>query len=333
MSFNPGFMRPPGASSAAYNESYALSLAQLHDYGCMVHEPDQCPTEPVFLEAMQSFDQGNPDPAYCVPAIPPPADQMWPSPPFGKEVELAEARRLHDEAEDAAAHEAIMQDFAHAADEYGASAAPVTPMEPHSPDYPPSDLLAELAKRGCDFGCAPWEPGSPHYGPPGSCRNHPYGTCPSQNPYSYYVDRRRRLGLQYSYACHVRRPDHEVRNIRSRILKKRHLPKRARTVRASTGPQRKHHTQSQGGPAPPARRRHHGPGLSSLESLASALEESTAVPVDVTDLESLLSQVKISRRDRQRGTREPRKSKGMSYKKKKKGGKKKGGKKTKRQRQ
>lgn len=51
--------------------------------------------------------------------------------------------------------------------------------------WPSQDELDALASIGCDFGCAPWAygPGSPHYGPPTSCKNHKYPTCPSQNPY------------------------------------------------------------------------------------------------------------------------------------------------------
>lgn len=313
MSRTPQESEDPSTSSNAW-ESYALSLAQLHDYGCMIHPPGECPSEPVFLQALQPFDQDNPDPSYCVPAIPAPADQIWQSSPSYR----PDAEQLSYDAAERAAEEAAMQELAYAVDAEGASAAPITQDEPHSPDYPPPDLLQELRERGCDFGAAPWEPGSPHYGPPGSCKNHPYGTCPSQNPYSYYVDRRRRLGLPYSYACAMKRlcspsPDAKcdrvIRNRRSQTLKKRYLPKQKLKTFAKHSRRRENLGSNRVSPSGRL-------GLLDLGPLATALEESTTVPVSVTDLESLLSQVSIGRRDRRPRRQLTKRTKGTRHKKK-----------------
>lgn len=72
-------------------------------------------------------------------------------------------------------------------------------MEQDSPRYScshdlsclPQHVLDANKASGCDFGCAPWvylTGHSPHYGPPGSCKNHRYPTCPSQNPYTTIAD-------------------------------------------------------------------------------------------------------------------------------------------------
>jgi hypothetical protein len=64
-------------------------------------------------------------------------------------------------------------------------------MEHDSRAYPTQEELDVLEARGCDFGTAPWiyyGPGSPHYGPPQSCKNHSYPNCPSHNPYYRIMD-------------------------------------------------------------------------------------------------------------------------------------------------
>lgn len=64
-------------------------------------------------------------------------------------------------------------------------------MEHDNRAYPTQEELDAMEARGCDFGTAPWiyyGPGSPHYGPPQSCKNHSYPNCPSQNPYHRIMD-------------------------------------------------------------------------------------------------------------------------------------------------
>lgn len=177
------------------DEGYALSLAQLRDYGCLAHPHGQCPSRPVFLPITAPFNPSAPDQLYCVPAIPAPADQLFPSPPFGAEAEAEQVRLQFERAQDEEAERAVLEEMAQAVDAQGASAAPMSVGEQAVTAFPPTDVEQTLAARGCNFGPGPWGVGQQFYGPPGSCLTHPPGTCMSRDPASFLVDRRRRQGV------------------------------------------------------------------------------------------------------------------------------------------
>ena len=136
----------------------------IRQYGCKSHDPGRCRMSPHYHGPRDGVSG---DSRFCVPDLP-----EWPSPPYvatgidvGPKVVLLHAPSL--------------------------LAGPSTPLEPNP------DEIAALAAQGCNFGSAPWlgPPHSPHYGPPGSCINHRYGTCPSVNPYTRFIDARLAMGL------------------------------------------------------------------------------------------------------------------------------------------
>ena len=192
-----------------------------------------------------------------------------------------------------------------------AAAAHGTSMDfnvPYSPLYPHPDEIAALKAIGCDFGCAPWlyGSGSPHYGPPQSCINHPYPTCPSQNPYSRFIDTRAARGMP----THLRDPSPTFGYLapisHAKIMKKQ-KKKRAKSEKASTAAQKKKRDAF------------------NMKAIASALNASEQPVVDgssiATDtLADLVGQLRISRPKPKPKHYRARKNSTRSRNKKKKGG-------------
>ena len=191
---------------------------------------------------------------------------------------------------------------AHAAAAHGAS---MDFNVPYSPLYPHSDEIAALKAIGCDFGCAPWlyGSGSPHYGPPGSCINHPYPTCPSQNPYYRFMDARAARGLPTHWSDTSPRSEYLAPISRARIMKKQKKKTRTKSEKASTATQKKR-------------------DVFNMNALASALNASEQPVVDssiATDaLADLVGQLLISRPKPK--SHRARRTSTRSRNKKKKGG-------------
>jgi hypothetical protein len=256
----------------------------IHQYGCKSHAPGTCPGSPRYRD---SFDGVLGDPRYCTPALP-----EWPSP-------LYFATRSPEL-------------------EYGASSTiPVAevmlghgqmPTVPYSPLEPHTEEIEALAARGCNFGSAPWlgPLNSPHYGPPGSCINHSYGTCPSVNPYTRFMDQRAALGLPTSWQQDDRNryrpssPTTLAPVARSSMMKKRKTK--------SKKPKKLARMQRVAAQSPPTR-------MFDMTSMAAALTAETPGPAD--PLTDLMSQLRVSRRENR--SRRATRTKGLP-KKKKKGG-------------
>ena len=215
-------------------------------------------------------------------------------------------------------------------------AGPASPEEMHSPMEPPQELLAQLAAaHGCDFGDPPWDmrlESSPHYGPPGTCKNHTVVEgvfmCPSVNPYEYYARKRQELGWPYRYepgAPSTRRSspsaDFRIPSELSRVMKKKSRSRKKNVHKKGKAPTRK-------------------TGLGDMSGLLAALEDASQgsrgasaarsmASMDEDTLADLLGQLRVSRREKQKkkpvalskGTKgKGTKSKGTKSKGKKKGG-------------
>jgi hypothetical protein len=245
--------------------SREMRQAQLLDYGCMAHPHGGCPEE---RRVAPSWGAPIGSTRYCVPAIPAPADLAYAPPPTPfaippSAVALAPA-------------------------ELAAAVAPISAMEVETDVYPPEDVMNQLEARGCDFGAAPWESGSPHYGPPGSCLNHPYGMCPSENPFSYYVDRRRRLGLPYTYTGWDSPPYPGPRTDPPKKKRKPTASKAAAKSMKRMAKKGKRATRKV-----TSRARSKASGLDDMSALAAALLEQSATAVSGDDLSELLRKVSL----------------------------------------
>lgn len=267
----------------------------IRQYGCRSHAPGACPGSPRYRAP---FDGVSGDPRFCVPALP-----EWPSPPY---VPTRTPSPPY---------------AAMAAAEYGGPAMAVMPFQPYSPLEPHSDEIAALAARGCNFGDAPWlgPPHSPHYGPPGSCLNHPYGTCPSANPFTRFLEPRIARGLATTWEpsadINWYRPSSPTTLApvaRSSVMKKRKT--------RSKKPKKLTRRQRAAAPSPPSR-------TFDMAELAAALTAATPGPAVVTPavasaiadpLADLMSQLRVSRREN--GPRRATRSKGFPKGRKKKGG-------------
>lgn len=175
----------------------------IRQYGCKSHDPGRCRMSPQYHGPRDGVSG---DSRFCVPDLP-----EWPSPPYvatgidvGPEVVLMHA-----------------------------------PMEPNP------DEIAALAAQGCNFGSAPWlgPPHSPHYGPPGSCINHRYGTCPSVNPYTRFIDARLAMGLPTAWNPEVyielyrpSLPTTMAPVAKSSVMKKRKVKKPKKITRRRRAP-------------------------------------------------------------------------------------------------
>jgi hypothetical protein len=183
---------------------------------------------------------------------------------------------------------------------------PYTPLEPY-----PEEIEA-LAAQGCDFGSAPWlgPPHSPHYGPPGSCLNHPYGTCPSVNPFTRFLEPRIAIGLPTAWDPAADRewyrhspPTTLAPVSRSSVMKKRGT--KSKKYKKLTQ-RRRAAAQS-----PPNR-------TFDMTGLAAALTADTPGPAVVADpLANLMSQLRVSRRENR--PRRATRTKGFPNKKRKGG--------------
>ena len=184
-------------------------------------------------------------------------------------------------------------------------AGPASPGEMHSPMEPPQELLVQLAaENGCDFGDPPWDmrlESSPHYGPPGTCKNHTVVEgvfmCPSVNPYDYYVRKRQDMGFPYAYepgAPSTRRssPDYSIPSGLSRVMKKKARSRKKKVHKKGRAPTRK-------------------TGLGDMSGLLVALEDASQgsrgasaarsmASMDDDTLADLLGQLKVSKREKKR---------------------------------
>ena len=214
-------------------------------------------------------------------------------------------------------------------------AGPASPEEVHSPMEPPQELLNQLAaEHGCDFGDPPWDmrlESSPHYGPPGTCKNHTVFKgvfmCPSANPYDYYARKRQELGWPYRYepgAPSTRRSspsaDFRIPSELSRVMKKKSRSRKKNVHKKGKAPTRK-------------------TGLGDMSGLLAALEDASQgsrgasaarsmASMDEDTLADLLGQLRVSRREKQK--KKPVLHKQSRHSTKGKGKKKKGGAKTRR---
>ena len=297
----------------------------IQQYGCRSHAPGTCPGSPRYRAP---FDGVSGDPRFCTPAIP----DQWPSPPYvpTRSPEYPSPPYVAGPAAEYGAPAPMAVASAAAADTEGAALGPgwvpppvaASSPQPYSPLEPHPDEIAALAARGCNFGDAPWlgPPHSPHYGPPGSCLNHPYGECPSENPYTRFMDARIARGLPTAWEPALREwyrpssPTTLAPVARSSVMKKRKTrskkPKKAKTLTRR---------DRAAAPSPPSR-------TFDMGDLAAALTAATPGPAAVTPavaatiadpLADLMSQLRVSRRENrpQRATR----TKGFP-KKKKRGG-------------
>ena len=287
----------------------------IRQYGCRSHAPGTCPGSPRYSAP---FDGVSGDPRFCAPAIPDP----WPSPPYvpTRSPEYPSPPYVAGPAAEYGAPAPMAMAAAAAAADAeevvlgpGWAPPPVAALspQPYSPLEPHPEELQALVARGCNFGDAPWlgPPHSPHYGPPGSCLNHPYGTCPSVNPYTRFLDARITRGLPTAWDPDADRewyrpssPTTLAPVARSSVMKKRKTrskkPKKPKTLTRR---------DRAAAPSPPNR-------TFDMADLAAAL---TAGPGVADPLADLMSQLRVSRRENrpQRATR----TKGFP-KRKKKGG-------------
>ena len=259
----------------------------IREYGCKIHDQGKCPGSPRFHGPRDGVDRpkipGHNE--YCLPNIP-----DWESPPYiPTTVPML--------AQGASAQGASAQ---------GASAQATIPIAYLEPS---ADEIAALALRGCFFGSAPWEgpPGSPHYGPHGSCINHRFPSCPSQNPYDRVMDQRRAYGLPIIWQStgEQYQPSITLAPIKNSSMMKKKKHKKTKTQRAR-------------GRSPPTNR-------FDMTELADILSAATPGPVAVTPamaavvadpLVELMSQLRVNRRAN--NSKKTKQIKGRN--KKKKGG-------------
>lgn len=193
------------------------------------------------------------------------------------------------------------------ADDADDEAGPASPGEMYSPNEHPQELLVQLAaEHGCDFGDPPWDmrlDASPHYGPPGTCKNHTIVEgvfmCPSVNPYDYYVRKRQELGLPYAYepgapATHGLSPDYSIRRGFSQVMKKKARSRKKKVHKKGKGnaPTRKTGLRDMSGLLVALEDASQGSrGASAARSMAS---------MDDDTLADLLGQLKVSKREKKR---------------------------------
>ena len=297
----------------------------IRQYGCRSHAPGTCPGSPRYSAP---FDGVSGEPRFCAPFRT--GLTQWPSPPYVPTRSPSPPYAAGPAAEYGAPAPAAMAAAAAAAADADAAvlgpgwvppAVAMLPDRPYSPLEPHPEELEALAARGCNFGDAPWlgPPHSPHYGPPGSCINHPYGTCPSENPYDRFMGARIARGLPTSWDPGADRewyrpssPTTLVPVARSSVMKKRKTRSRK--------PKKPTRRQRATAPSPPNR-------TFDMADLAAALTAATPGPAVVTPavaaavadpLADLMSQLRVSRRENR--PRQATRTKGFPKGRKKKGG-------------